>query len=211
MNKIILAIVAVGEDYIEPANEVINKLSDRWDIHVLTDNPNKINWSDCFVEKQENKIFSYFDKMLFVLRLVEEYKTGVLYIDVDRVFEHSEKFLNDFISTNQVTILNYWPKGKDFKSQYSSGKHFVPFVKYCDNNELDYDIDTFSEEIFYIPYMNNIDKIIYDVEKVKPLFEYQSLISRETNMYYPNIGNAEGLALSYSLNKNNHTIKKYEH
>jgi hypothetical protein len=210
VNNIILAIVAVGEDYIEPANEVIDKLSDKWDIHVLTDNPKKINWSDCFVELQDNKIFSYFDKMLFVLRLVEEYKTGVLYIDVDRVFEHSERFLNDFINTNQVTILNYWPEGKDFKPLYSAGKHFVPFVKYCNNNDLDYDIDTFSEELFYIPYMSDISKIIYDVEKVKPLFEYQSLISRETNMYYPNIGNAEGLALSYALKKNKHTIRKYE-
>lgn len=208
MNKSKLALVAVGEKYIEPVNQVVNRFFDKWDIYVLTDNVGSVPLK-CHVKQHEDKIFSYFEKMLFVLRLVEKHKTGVLYVDVDRIDEFGEDFMNQMIENNEVTIKNYWHgTNKDFKGNYDSSIHFKPLIEYCQNNNIDYDVDTFSEEIFYVPYLNNISEIIYDVEKLRPVFEYQSLISLETNKYYPNVGNAEGLALSISLKKNNHTIKK---
>jgi hypothetical protein len=208
VNKSKLALVAVGEKYIEPVNKVVNGFFDRWDIHVLTDNVGHIPLK-CHVKSHEDKIFSYFEKMLFVLRLVEKYKTGVLYVDVDRVDEFGEELMNKMIDDDNVTIINYWHgTNKNFKGIYDSSNHFKPLIEYCEKNNIDYDVDTFSEEIFYVPYFDNISDIIYDVEKLRPVFEYQSLISIETNMYYPNVGNAEGLALSISLKKNNRTIKK---
>jgi hypothetical protein len=206
MNK--LALVAVGEKYIEPASKVINDFFDKWDIHVLTDNPTKLPFK-CHTKLQENKIFSYFEKMLFVLRLVEKHKSGVLYVDVDRVDEFGEELMNEIVLNESVTIKNYWHgNNKNFKGFYDSSIHFKPLIEYCKSNDIDYDVDTFSEEIFYVPYLKNISEIIYDVEKLRPIFEYQSLISLETNQYYPNIGNAEGLALSMSLKKNGEKLKK---
>lgn len=212
MSRKIISLVAVGKNYADSAIDAIKRLnSTSWEINILTDDDRIFEYdARCNVEFYHNKIFSYFDKMLFVLRCVRENKSGVVYVDVDRLDEYPLNFLELLSEREKVTILNYWPESKNFKGLYSSGKHFIPFVKYCDERNLDYDIDTFSEEIFFVPYLPNIESVIYDVEKVRPLFEYQSLISIETNKYYPNVGNAEGLAFSYALKKNGHTIERYE-
>jgi len=203
-----LALVAVGEKYVDPVCYVVNKFFDTWDVYVLTDNVGSVPLK-CRTKQHEDKIFSYFEKMLFVLRLVEKLKSGVLYVDVDRIDEFGEELMNQMVCGDEVTIKNYWHgTNKNFKGNYDDSVHFKPLIEYCLNNGIDYDVDTFSEEIFYVPYLNNISEIIYDVEKLRPVFEYQSLISIETNKYYPNVGNAEGLALSIALKKNNHKIKK---
>lgn len=209
MSRKILAIVAVGKQYTDWAIEVIERFkTTRWEIQVLTDDERIFDYDAyCHIEFYERRIFSYFDKMLFVLRCVEKCKSGVVYADVDRVHEYPMNFLDMLSENSQVSILNYWHgENKKFKGNYDSGIHFVPLINYCQDNEIDYDVDTISEEIFFIPYLNNIKQVIYDVEKLRPVFEYQSLISKSTNKYYPNVGNAEGLALSISLNKNGHQI-----
>ena len=50
--------------------------------------------------------------------------------------------------------------------------------------------------------------VIYDLERIKPILEYQSIIKKA--YYYPNIGNAEGAALSYVLYKNNIPINLFQ-
>ncbi len=213
MNRRILAIVAVGKDYADSAIEVIERFkTSRWEIHVLTDDERIFNYDAyCKVEFYRGKIFSYFDKMLFVLRCVEESNWGVLYVDVDRVREYTMNFLDLFSESKEVTILNYWHgENRGFKENYAEGIHFVPMISYCEQNGIDYDVDTISEEIFYIPNLSNIGQIIYDVERLRPVFEYQSLISISTNKYYPNIGNAEGLALSIALKKNGQKIIRFK-
>lgn len=210
MSEKILALVSVGDKYTSSALNVVNRFSELgWRIHILTDNPQV--FENCTVETFSNSIFSYFDKMLFVLKCIKTCNNGVLYIDVDRVDEYSIELLNKLTTFKDTTILNYWPESKEFKGIYSKGKHFTPFIHFCELENLDYDIDTFSEEIFFVPFLDKIDRVIHDVEKLKPVFEYQSLISRDTNMYYPNIGNAEGLALSYALKNNGYKLLKYEH
>jgi hypothetical protein len=120
-------------------------------------------------------------------------------------------FLDLFSESKEVTILNYWHgENRGFKENYAEGIHFVPMISYCEQNGIDYDVDTISEEIFYIPNLSNIGQIIYDVERLRPVFEYQSLISISTNKYYPNIGNAEGLALSIALKKNGQKIIRFK-
>jgi hypothetical protein len=42
----------------------------------------------------------------------------------------------------------------------------------------------------------------------KPIFEYQSIIKK--TYYYPGIGNGEGVALSYILQKNNIPIDLFQ-
>lgn len=208
MKKNRLAIVAVGQSYIDAANYIIANFSDEWQIHVLTDYPHKIN-GVCEIEYHKHKIFSYFHKILFVLKISEKYKESITYVDADRLDMFNNDFLKEFSTGEDFKILNYWPEGKEFKPLYSWGQHFKPFVEYCKENKLDYDIDTFSEEVFFVPYVNNISEIIYELEKIKPVFEYQSIISRSTNPYYPNIGNAEGLALSFVLKMKNLKIVKH--
>ena len=208
MKKSRLAIVAVGQTYIDAANYIVANYGDEWIIHVLTDHPEKIH-GNCEIEYHQHKVFSYFYKLLFVLRLVEKYKQPVTYVDADRLDMFSNEFLKEFSFGPYFKILNCWPEGIEFKKHYSHGKHFKPFIDYCNENHLDYDIDTFSEEVFYVPYVEDIYDIILNVEKIKPIFEYQSIISRETNPYYPNIGNAEGLALSFVLKMKNKKIIKH--
>jgi hypothetical protein len=69
------------------------------------------------------------------------------------------------------------------------------------------DIITIQEFMFYLPYLNNISDIIYDTEKVKPIFEYMSVL---TETKFGGIGSSEGLGLSYVIYKNGLLADKFD-
>jgi hypothetical protein len=52
-----LAIVAVGRPYVDAANYIIANYGDEWDIHVLTDHPQRIQ-GKCQIENHTHKVFS---------------------------------------------------------------------------------------------------------------------------------------------------------
>ena len=63
------------------------------------------------------------------------------------------------------------------------------------------------EGVYYYPHLDKTDSVLYDIECMKPIFEYMSIIKSHP---YSGIGNGEGLALSYCLNKNNISINETE-
>ena len=203
----ILSLTAVGEKYIKNCLPFIPEFIDnQWDVHVLTNQPDY--FPECEVEKYKNKIFSYFDKLLFALRLVEKYEEGVLYIDADWIHNISPDFPKTFKGSEDVLYFGNWPNGDTF-NDYKNDPYFINLINYWNKNSpiVYNDLPTILEWILYIPYTEKISSIIYDIEHIKPVFEYNS-VTIDTG--YPGIGNGEGLALSYALCKNNTPIKKFD-
>ena len=73
---------------------------------VLTNEPHLFN--NVRTVHYVNKVFSYFDKLLFSLRLVEKYKTDVLYIDSDWIQNVNDVFIKNFHGSNNVLYYDNW-------------------------------------------------------------------------------------------------------
>lgn len=207
----IICIVAIGDKYINLSSPFIEKIiNDGHSVKILTDNPEKFKFGEKY--KYNDKIFSFFHKLLFTGKIVEELKCGVLYIDADMLHEISFNFLKRFKKSKNFIFFDYWKiqiekdewypwqKYTDYKLDY-----FNVFDDYCSNNNFDISrLNCFWEGIFYFPYLQNIDKILYDIELIKPVFEYMSITGIiANNIYSGKLGISEGLALSYVIEKNN--------
>lgn len=195
----ILAIVAVGTKYVQKVTPHLSKfIENGWDIRVLSDQPHL--FPNLKTHKYPSKIFSYIDKLLFPLRLVEELEQSVMYIDADCFDFISDELILNFEPTKEVLYFGSWPEGEYISD--SDLEFFEPFISYLKKNEFDYNkLPLMIEYLHYFPYVENISNIIYDLERVKPIFEYQSIIKK--TYYYPSVGNGEGVALAYTLCKNN--------
>jgi hypothetical protein len=202
----ILTVVAVGRKYIVKVKQHLPKyLQNGWDIRVLTDEPDL--FPNLKTYKYSNKVFSFIDKLLFPLRLVEELKQPVLYIDADWIDSVSNELIFNFTPTNSVLYYGGWPDGKYFSDIESA--YFEPLTRFFEKNGIEYrELLLMMEYLFFFPYINNISNIIYDLERIKPIFEYQSVM--EKTYYHPSIGNGEGVALSFVLSKNHVPIDLFQ-
>jgi hypothetical protein len=202
----ILSLVAVGEKYIKNCEPFVDVfINNGWDVHILTDRPKYFKLG--IIESYDYKIFSYFHKLLHPLRLVEKYKDDVLYIDADWIQNISSEFPKMFKKDSNFLYYGNWPNGNKF-IDYKDDLYFKPLNDFWDNLGFNCnEVPTMLEWIFYIPYNENIKNVIYDIELIKPIFEYMSLM---TDTGYKGIGNGEGLGLSYSLYKNNVPIKMFD-
>lgn len=207
----IICIVAVGDKYINLSSSAVKKFTNAGhSVKILTDNPDGFKYGETY--KYNDKIFSFFNKLLFTGRMVEELKSDILYVDADRLSEISTVFFKKIQNSNNFIFFDYWQiqiekdiwkkweKYTDYKLEY-----FNVFDDYCLKNNFDISkLRCLWEGIFYFPYLDNIDKILYDIELIKPIFEYMSITGViANNIYAGKIGISEGLALSYVIEKNN--------
>jgi hypothetical protein len=203
----ILSIVAIGDKYIESCLPYLDRFKNNgYQIKILTDRPEKFIGYD--TELYENKIFSYFDKLIFSFRLIEKYKTDVLYIDADWLKNVNDNFLKEFSGEDVVLYYDTW------KNYYHPKKWYDDFYwrdlfLYFHLNEINYkEFELPIEWIFYFPNINNISEVLLDIEKIKPVFDWIGTIS--PSKYNGNgIGSGEGIGLSYVLNKNNIKLTKF--
>lgn len=208
----ILSLVLVGDEYIKEGKPYINKfLRFGWTIEILTDQPEKF---ETYVSMgvttyyYNKKIFSYFDKLIFPIQISEKYKSGVVYIDSLTLSLIPKNFIETFNGGDDFLYYNTWPKGETFK-EYKNDVYFTILVDYFNRrNETEYDdIITILEWIYYIPYSDKNNQLLYDLEEIQPIFEYSTVIYKP---HYNGIGNGEGLGLSYCLMKNSIPIHKFK-
>jgi len=206
----ILSIVCIGDGYINEPIKIIPQLkrfnNKLWDIKILTDNPNAFSIGEVY--EYQNKIFSYFDKILFPLRLMEKYKSDVVYSDHDWLTYLTNDFVNKFNGNPNALYPECWKywDGSDWKqweylTDYNLNEYFNPLIQYWNNQNYDYSkFKTIRESFLYLPYTNKVSEILCEIEKVKPIFEYMSIVG---NSNYSAYGSSEGIALSYILEKFN--------
>lgn len=200
----ILSIVAVGDRYVENCLPHLDRFKNcGYQIKILTDNPKSFIGYD--VQLYENKIFSYFDKLIFSLRLVEKYKTDVLYIDADWIQNVNDNFIKEFSGHDNVLYYDNWEYG--IFENCSNDFYWKDLLFYFNLNKINYNhLKLPLEWIFYFPTISNISEVLFDIEKIKPIFDW---ISTVVPSQYTGNGNGEGLGLSYVLDKNNITLTKF--
>ena len=206
----ILVLVLVGDEYIEEAKPHINRyIESGWKVEILTDQPQKFKeFLNIELHVYNRKIFSYFEKILFPLQIIKKHGDGVLYIDSSLLQSVPDWFLDTFKHTEDFLYYDTWTSGKTFKSLENDPyfENLIKFFKHENFNNYN-ELLTILEWIYYIPYNESkIDNLIYDAERIKPIFEYTSIFYKSK---FNGIGNGEGLGLSYILFKNSITINKF--
>ena len=209
-----VALICVGSDdngvpYHTQCIDNIQKLiSDfNYDVRILTDTPKEFVNIDCVVYEYDKKIFNYFEKFFFSFRLIQELNKDITYVDCDSLdnFIRNEKY-RILESQDEVLYLTYWPTklNDEWKSwkrldDLKIDKWVNPIIEFLELEKIDPSkIETMFEQIFYFPVNLDYNKIQYELEKIKPVFDYCSLYDK--NLYNRIIyGHGEGVALSYAL------------
>jgi hypothetical protein len=213
----ILTIVAIGNGYSDNPNLIKSQaqrfIERGWDIKILTDKPENFDFGETF--KYENKIFSYFDKMLFPLRIMEKYGSDILYIDHDFMSNISDNFIKNFKGSENFIYYEGWQKW-DEKTEWwvpwtHFGDHYLeyyqPLIDYWTKIGYDYgNILTIRECFMYFPLIKEVSDIILEIEKIKPVFEYLSVVGESKFSGY---GQSEGLALYKILKESNIGIERF--
>ena len=194
--KPLLCLVAVGDVYNKYIISSIEKLSEKYDLCILTDSPLSIHGA-FDIEIYQSKIFTYFAKLTFSIRMAIKHKRGVYYCDINKLYE-----LDNINVTNeyQFAYIREWTNGEQsavYFSQIQNAPYWRKLVWYWLAENYDYSSTKLIEEhAFYMPYHKQSEKLLYTIEKIKPIFEYISITNKTP---YEGIGNGEGLALSYAL------------
>ena len=197
----IVTFVAVGKKYVDLLNDFLLKNeSFKSNSIILTDN--SASFCDVKTVEYHNKIFSFFDKLLFSLRVCEEYRDDVLYVDVDELSHISIFEIIDQIDSKESSVLftTNWPPKTLSELDDKRWELFKNIVKIEHSN-----IETLFENVFFFPKTLPVSKLLYDLELLKPIFETMSILNDKVSN---NIGGGEGLALSYLLKNNNINIKQ---
>ena len=86
--------------------------------------------------------------------------------------------------------------------------YWKDLIFYFNLYKIEYEHITLPMEwMFYFPKIENISNILYDLEKIKPIFDW---ISTVVTSQYSGNGNGEGLGLSYVLDKNKVKMTKFD-
>ena len=193
--------VSVGLKYSNTLRDFLDRNeSFKKDSIILTNNVDMFH--DVETLPYKNKIFSYFDKLLHSLRIVEEYRDDVLYIDVDELINDNLLYWIKEIGDNEKSLvyLENWPKKTLGELD---DKRFSIFKEMVEINHID--IETIKENFIYFPKSLPSTKLIWELETLKPIFETLTILHDEDKSI---IGGGEGVALSYLLKKNNIKTRK---
>lgn len=196
----ILTLTAINEPYISICLNNIDRYKEGgWDIIIQTNQPDRFNGYK--VVPYNNTVFSYFDKLLFPFKISLQTKENVVNIDADDMHKPSDDFVFNFQKEkrgNKILYPSEWPV--NYGIDDIDRLNFV--IDFWKQIGFDYtDIKLIWEWLLYVPYNENLLQVIFDIEYIKPAFEYGSLVHGHYNDKAP-IGSEEGLALAYSLKRN---------
>jgi len=195
----ILATAAVGKKYVTCIKSQL-EIFDQKNIHILTDQVNAF-FTNTKVHSFNKRIWSYFDKLLFAFNLAKKYDTDVFYFDANKASMIKPSFLKYFTGSKNICVKGVWedstPEWKEIKFK---GQYWSPFVNFLKNHNIEpTSCPAYNEQHIYIPKDINLDKVLKDLETVKPVLEYCSIIGENK---YSGIGSGEGAGLGYVVIKN---------
>lgn len=207
MKDTLIALVAVGDISVQSVKEYYLSLKQLgFEVRVLTNQPHHFNQTD--VKLYTKKVFNYFDKIFFCLNLISEFNKNVLYFDDD--YRLSKDDIVSYIEKSiryPFTYLSNWPEG-DFYS-YKERNCFRYLLEYLEYKKIPLnDFETIWENVSFYNRTFDHNLIEKELEIIKPVFDYISLMNDETYTKPFVIGGAEGLALSIVMNINDIPFKK---
>lgn len=209
MNNVL--VIAKGFKYVDILLRDYSLIEGRANVTVYTDAVDKVKTSTPFtdIREYESFTFRYFDKYSLTYLLTKEKQKPVLYVDVGRLNVDYYRTLLDFDTdkVKHIYTCSNWGGKQSAKALYNLNSPYTEYGYF--NNILDFfesekinlnKIIPLLERAFIFPFNSNTDKVIQEVEKLRTLFESNS-INRQN--VYSGLGNGEGLALGYALVKTN--------
>ena len=207
----IYATFITGEEYrkkytLQIQNEVKGK-----DVHILTDKPEL--FPECKTELYEKEVFSYYDKLTFLLRTVLKRKERVTFIDCDWFtglhisldIEPDTFYTYRLYPFSDFAIMPFSIHGLNLVKEVTS-KHKLEFK----------DEVYIGEAIMSLPYLDCTQDILDDLDYLQKDWEStfnQNLETKSTKLKrYASygVGYGEGGALTAILQKYNVTLKEVD-
>ena len=186
-----------GKEWHEKFAANIVKECKSHDIYILTNMPEYFKGCE-FVEEYTRPVFSYYEKLNWVLKLSKELKQRVTYVDADWVFNLTQGLENideEQIYTYRILQMSVLTDRKMLIDLFESADY--PW------NDDDY----IPEGIISMPYLPDIlDNVIADIEYLQPFWEntftQETKVTKILKRYTKfGIGYAEGGALTAVAHK----------
>lgn len=201
-DNVVISLVGVNSYHVSNCTSTYWHLREQgYTVKVLTNRQDLFDPEDVYFYPRQ--IFTYLDKLLFCLDLVEEYSCNVLHLDADKYYE--EDRIKSFLEKSQhhqITYQGSWPEG-DFGHYKNVNPCFRYLKEYCEYRGIEYkDWKTIWEYVLFFRKDIDYPVIRYELETIAPVFTYMSLMNKDTYIKTPfALGGAEGLALSIVLDK----------
>lgn len=206
VNNVVVALVAVGEEYVQEILPYYNKLKRLgYNVKILTNYPDQFQSQD--VTLYTKRIFNYFDKLYFALELVREYSSTVIFVDGR---ESIEGWMIDRYTNNLTADCIYvedWELGGFLQyTDKATFNHLVDYLSLYDIPVKDY--PTIYEHIVVFSRTIDYQLVVDQLEQIQPVFDYMAVLNCKIYDKPFILGHAEGLALSIVLDRNNITLQK---
>ncbi len=195
----IYATMCVGEYWIEKFKNNINNFSKKNNIHILTDDTSKFQSCTCY--QYTRNVFSYYEKIKFILDLSKKYNQRITYLDADWIhgynteneFDESTLYSYNVIGLSDKTTIPRWYT--DFEIKMRNGLLL---------KQIDYEgviREYIPEALISLPVHKDIDDMIKDSKVLQSFLEtYYSTHAKthpRLNRYKKyGIGYAEGWGIS---------------
>lgn len=204
----IYATFIAGSEYGAKYTSQVQKEAENKDVHILTDSPEL--FPNCKTELYDRKVFSYYDKLTFLVRTVLERKERVTFIDCDWF-----RGLHLGLELEKDTFYSYaiWSY-EDFAHKPFSMEG-INMVKEAlsRKNFNSYNDIYIGEAILSLPYISNLKNILNDLVELQDVWENvfnQSIDTENPKLKrYASygVGYGEGGALTAVLQKYGVTLK----
>ena len=170
--------MSIGEYHSKKYSNDINEFAKHNEVHVLTNYPE--HFKNCIIENYDRTIFSYYQKLPFLLSLVLKTKKRVTYFDsdsIDLVKNKDFRFDNKSVYSYKIFYnTNY--TNEELRTDIALGV-------LCDiYEELGFEMCNYlHERILSIPYSTKIKKVFDEIVKLQPIFEENYPKGKEWNKH----------------------------
>lgn len=201
----IYSTLCVGKVWCEKYSQSINNFGKNYNLYVLTDLPEY--FPNCNVIKYEREVFSYYEKLPFILKLIIQYKKRVIFFDADSVNNpYLQVILNKEykLDNSSVYSLNVYNTKAWDRKKVLENPSFVELMEIYRSYSYELLPDYIHERIFSLPYKSNqTHEILNQVLEMQEIFETKYYKGRIWPQGHQNqrwskagCGYAEGGALS---------------
>jgi len=203
----IYATTVVGKEFCDQYSKHINDEGANKALFVSTDHPEL--FPECSTRLYNREVFSYYDKLIFLIELVIEHKQRVTFIDADWFRNINENIVIDdnvvyswhLFNEEELLHLGFYNNGIDLTKTL------------LEDNGFKYDNKLYpGEAILSVPYLDNIEIILTELKSLQTVWEKtfnKDLDLNHKSKRYSSygVGYFEGGALYAVLVKNNIEVK----
>jgi hypothetical protein len=199
-----LIVTSVGDSYNKEVLKFINsEYSKNFNLFLLTDNPKLFhNINTTYYYKE---VFSYFEKFLFGLKILNNLQEGGFIWDADELHTLESDISRYDTESDSIQFAGHWDEDGRFSSILKKEPFFWSFLfeKLKLENLTDVDFYTIQEDKIWFP-KKDYTSFLNCLESLHIPFMVNSI---KNGTHKNGIANGEGIALGYSIFKTNMKFK----